>query len=790
MNTKVLGLLFCSAILYSQNIQNNPGSNHGNKFEQLGTILPTPNVYRTASGAPGQAYWQQRADYDIEAYLDEDKRNLKGSETITYYNNSPDDLDYLWLQLDENQQSSVKNADYPFSSTLPKTAVIENLKPTELPVADNGYGVNLEKVTDASGKPLKYVVNKTMMRIDLPKALKKGEQFVFKINWNYNIPNRIEKGGRGGFENFPEDGNDLYTTAQWFPRMCVYSDFQGWQNHQFTGRGEFALVFGNYKVKLNVPADHIVGGTGECKNYEQVLTSEQLSRYRKAESATEPVEIVTLDEAKKAEKKKSKDRKTWIFEANDVRDFAWTSSRKFIWDGMRVTIPENNNKVMAMSFYGKEAYGLYRKFSTKAVAHTIKTYSEFTIPYPYPVAQSVEAANGMEYPMICFNYGRTEKDGTYSEAIKNGMLGVIIHEVGHNFFPMIINSDERQWSWMDEGLNTFVEYLTEEKWDNKFPSKRGPAWTIVDYMKLPKDELEPIMSNSENIARFGPNAYSKPATGLNILRETIMGRELFDKAFKTYAKRWAFRHPEPADFFRTMEDASGEDLDWFWRGWFYGTDPVDITIDKVTVATPDFDAVPKAETVKYTIDKPVVNEFEDISKIRNREDKAIQFYTDSDKDVQDFYYRYDHGQEKVDTSKEYSITPGNLEKVDKKEVSKSQSITAYQIDFTNKGGLVMPIILEFTFEDGSKLNDKINVQIWRHNEKKASKTYYFEKKLKSVQLDPMRETADIDTSNNLWTATSSSEPSTKFQVFKQKQKDAARGASSGKVNPMQAAGKK
>lgn len=790
MNTKALGLLFCSAILYSQNIQNNPGSNHGNKFEQLGTILPTPNVYRTASGAPGQAYWQQRADYDIEAYLDEDKRNLKGSETITYYNNSPDDLDYLWLQLDENQQSSVKNADYPFSSTLPKTAVIENLKPTELPVADNGYGVNLEKVTDASGKPLKYVVNKTMMRIDLPKALKKGEQFVFKINWNYNIPNRIEKGGRGGFENFPEDGNDLYTMAQWFPRMCVYSDFQGWQNHQFTGRGEFALVFGNYKVKLNVPADHIVGGTGECKNYEQVLTSEQLSRYRKAESATEPVEIVTLDEAKKAEKKKSKDRKTWIFEANDVRDFAWTSSRKFIWDGMRVTIPENNNKVMAMSFYGKEAYGLYRKFSTKAVAHTIKTYSEFTIPYPYPVAQSVEAANGMEYPMICFNYGRTEKDGTYSEAIKNGMLGVIIHEVGHNFFPMIINSDERQWSWMDEGLNTFVEYLTEEKWDNKFPSKRGPAWTIVDYMKLPKDELEPIMSNSENIARFGPNAYSKPATGLNILRETIMGRELFDKAFKTYAKRWAFRHPEPADFFRTMEDASGEDLDWFWRGWFYGTDPVDIAIDKVTVATPDFDAVPKAETVKYTIDKPVLNEFEDISKIRNREDKAIQFYTDSDKDVQDFYYRYDRGQEKVDTSKEYSITPGNLEKVDKKEVSKSQNITAYQIDFTNRGGLVMPIILEFTFEDGSKLNDKINVQIWRHNEKKASKTYYFEKKLKSVQLDPMRETADIDTSNNLWTATSSSEPSTKFQVFKQKQKDAARGASSGKVNPMQATGKK
>ncbi len=789
MNKKVLGLLLCSAVLSAQNIQNNPGSNHGNKFEQLGTILPTPNVYRTASGAPGSAYWQQRADYDIEAYLDEDKHQLKGSETITYFNNSPDDLDYIWLQLDENEHSTVRNADFPFSTTLPKRAVISNLKTTDLPAPDNGYGVNLEKVTDASGKLLNFTVNKTMMRIDLPKVLKKGEAITFKISWNYNISNRITEGGRGGYENFPEDGNDLFTMTQWFPRMCVYSDFHGWQNHQFTGRGEFALVFGNYKVKLNVPADHIVGATGECKNYEQVLSSEQLARYRKAQNADEPVEIVTLDEARKAEKNHSKQRKTWIFEANDVRDFAWTSSRKFIWDGMRVTIPENNNKVMAMSFYGKEAYGLYRKFSTKAVAHTIKTYSEFTIPYPYPVAQSVEAANGMEYPMICFNYGRTEKDGTYSEAIKNGMLGVIIHEVGHNFFPMIINSDERQWSWMDEGLNTFVEYLTEEKWDNKFPSKRGPAWTIVDYMKLPKDELEPIMSNSENIARFGPNAYSKPATGLNILRETIMGRELFDKAFKTYAKRWAFRHPEPADFFRTMEDASGEDLDWFWRGWFYGTDPVDIAIDKVTVATPDFDAVPKSETVKYTVDKPALNTFEDISKVRNREDQSIKFYADQDKAVQDFYYRYDRGQENVDTSKAYEIVVNNLVKTDEKDIKREKNITAYQIDFSNKGGLVMPIILEFTFEDGTKASDKINVQIWRHNEQKVSKTYYFDKKVKSIQLDPMKETADIDTSNNLWTANSSAEAPSKFQVFKQKQKDAARGASNGKVNPMQAAGK-
>ena len=771
----------------AQNIQNNPGSNHGNRFEQLGTILPTPNNYRTASGAPGHEYWQQRADYDISAYLDEDKLNLKGSETITYYNNSPDELEYLWIQLDENQQSSVKNAGYDSSSMLPKQTSNTRLTATELPAKDNGFGVNLEKVTDAEGKPLSYVVNKTMMRIDLPKKLKKGETFKFKIDWNYNISDRMKMGGRGGYEFFPEDGNYLFTMTQWYPRLCVYSDFQGWQNHQFTGRGEFALTFGNFKVKMNVPADHTIASTGVGKNFSEVLTPEQLARWQKAQNATEPVEIVTLDEAKKAEKSKSKNRKTWVFEAENVRDFAWTSSRKFIWDAMPQVIAENNNKVMCMSLYPKEAYGLYRKYSTKAVAHTIKTYSDFTIPYPYPVAQSIEASNGMEYPMICFNYGRTEKDGTYSEGIKNGMLGVIIHEVGHNFFPMIINSDERQWSWMDEGLNTFVEYLTEELWDNKFPSKRGPAHTIVDYMKLPKDQLEPIMSNSENIIQFGPNAYSKPATGLNILRETIMGRELFDKAFKTYAKRWAFKHPEPADLFRTMEDASGEDLDWFWRGWFYSTDPVDIAIDKVTVATPDFDGKANAREFKYKVEKPALNDFEDISKIRNREDKKITFYTDKDTSTQDFYWRYDRGLENVDTTKEYTIKGEAAENLNEKERANFKNLTGYQIDFSNKGGLVMPIILEFTFEDGSKLNDKISAQIWRKNEKSVSKTYFFDKKLKSIQLDPMKETADIDTSNNFWGTFS--EP-TKFQVFKDRQQQRARGAAAGMVNPMQAAGKK
>jgi hypothetical protein len=766
----------------AQNTQNNPGSNHGNKFEQLGTILNTPNEQRTASGAPGVKYWQQRADYDIKCTLDEKNLRLTGKETITYTNNSPDVLTYIWLQLDENEHSDTKNANYQSSSKLPPMGTIQSVDRTQAQAAANDYGVNVVSLTDAAGKKLDYTVNKTMMRVELPTGLKSGQAFVFNVGWNYRIGDRIAQGGRGGYEFFPEDGNHLFTMAQWYPRLCVYSDFQGWQNHQFTGRGEFALTFGNFKVQITAPSDHVIGGTGECINYSAVLTPAQLTRWQKAKVSDVPVEIVTLADAKLAETKKSTQTKTWVFQANNVRDFAWTSSRKFIWDAMAQKIA--GKSVMCMSYYGKEAYGLYSKFSTRAVAHTIKTYSDFTFPYPYPVAQSVEAANGMEYPMICFNYGRTEKDGTYSETSKNGMLGVIIHEVGHNFFPMIVNSDERQWTWMDEGLNSFVEYLTEELWDNKFPSKKGPAYTIVDYMKLPKDQLEPTMTNSENIVRFGPNAYSKPATALNILRETIMGRELFDYAFKEYARRWAFKHPTPADLFRTMEDASGEDLDWFWRGWFYSTDACDISLDSVKVARPDFSAkIPEARSVNARVDKAQVNTFEDLSKIRNREDKRIVFYTDKDQNARDFYWRYDRGMEKVDTTSQKMEFGRQVESLSSEEQAKYAGKYFYEIDFSNKGGLVMPVILEFTYKDGTKKIDKIPAQIWRLNEQKGSKFYIEDKEIASIQLDPMRETADIDETNNTW---GGKKEVSKFQMFKQKGATAARGQSMG-TNPMQKA---
>ena len=786
-------LIIASAtVLIAQDIRNNPTSNHGNKFEQLGTILPTPNEYRTASGAPGVKYWQQRADYDIKATLDEKKLLLTGAETVTYFNNSPDVLTYLWLQLDENEHSTVNNGGFPEESRMGRAVTPATIDKMMEQKSDNGLGHIISSLTDALGAKLKYTINGTMMRIDLPAALKPGQKFTFKLNWTYKITDRMTVAGRGGFEYFPEDGNYLFTMAQWYPRLCVYSDFQGWQNHQFTGRGEFALVFGNYKVAITVPSDHVVMATGQGQNYPAVLSAAQLARWTKAQTATEPVEVVTLDEAKAAEKNKATTNETWVFNAENVRDFAFGSSRKFIWDAMAANV--EGKKVMCMSAYGKEAYGLYRKFSTKAVAHTIKSYSKFSIAYPYPVAQSIEASNGMEYPMICFNYGRTSADGTYTESAKNGMLGVIIHEVGHNFFPMIINSDERQWSWMDEGLNSFVEYLTEELYDNKFPSRGGPAWSIADYMRLPKDQLEPIMSNSENIIQFGPNAYTKPATALNILRETIMGRELFDYAFKEYARRWAFKHPTPADLFRTMEDASAVDLDWYWRGWFYGIDPVDIAIDTVKHAVYDATAAAPASMGGAMMrggrggmgggargmDKPQVPAFDDISKVRNRADKSIVFLTDSDTSLRDFYWRYDRGIEPYDTAaKQPAMNFGAPEALTEVEKAKYTDVNLYEITFLNKGGLVMPIIVEFTFADGTKETQKLSAQIWRKNENKVTSVFLTNKKAVSIQLDPMRETADIDESNNKWPNVLA--PS-KFTMFKMK--GFGRGQSIG-LSPMQ-----
>ncbi len=743
---------------------------HGNRFEQLGTELRTPNVYRTASGAPGHMYWQQKADYEIEVALNDENQSIQGSERITYYNNSPDALDYLWVQLDQNERD--KDSETPKmdrSSINPKMG-LRQLQ--GIIWHDMDLGLKILSVQDEDGQDIPVTINQTMMRIDLSAPLLSGESFEFSIDWSFNIHDRVSFiGGRPGYELFEKDGNYLYTMAEWFPRMAVYSDFEGWQNKQFVGRGEFALVFGDYQVNITVPSDHMVGATGELQNPEDVLSDREMERWDQAkESYNSPVVIRTQAEAEKLEKGKASGTKTWTYYAENVRDFAWTSSRKYIWDAMAVNV--GGKDVMAMSYYAKEANPLWGQYSTKVVAHTLKSYSARTFDYPYPVAISVEASNGMEYPMICFNYGRPDSDGTYSEAIKYGMISVIIHEVGHNFFPMIVNSDERQWTWMDEGLNTFLQFLAEQEWDRDYPSRRGPAHKIVPYMKSEKHLLEPIMTNSENIIQFGPNAYAKPATALNVLRETVMGRELFDYAFKKYAERWKFKHPTPDDLFRTLEDASAVDLDWFWRGWFYGTEPVDIAIVQVNwykIDSRQPSEIKEVEKALYEREEVY------LTRSRNRVD-VEETVVEKDPETRDFYNSYDRFRVGPEDEKAYRDFVNSLSQEERAMLE--SGLNFYEITFNNLGGLVMPLIIEFQYTDGTSDIERIPAQIWSLDEYEVSKVFAKEKEVKQIVLDPFRETADIDESNNYWPRRFT--PS-KFELFKQNMP--ARGTSSG-PNPM------
>jgi hypothetical protein len=726
------------------------------KFRQMGPDeMATPNTYRTASGAPGTDYWQQQVDYKMKIRLDDDIQKIHGEEVITYHNNSPDVLYYLWIQLDQNIYAKDNN-----TAKIEQMKISDQMQTNDLidlyPWFDGGF--KLDKVADAAGKDLPYIVNQTMMRIDLPKPIQPGQSYSFQINWNYNINDRMRLGGRSGYEYFDTDKNYLYTIAQYYPRLVAYMDYSGWQHKQFLGSGEFTLDFGNYEVALTVPSDHIVAASGVLQNPKDVLTADQLSRYNKAKTSTEPVIICTQDEAIAREKGHEKAMKTWVFKAENVRDFAFATSRKFIWDAQSVDI--NGKKPMAMSFYPKEGNPLWEQYSTRVVAHTLKSYSAHTIDYPYPVAISVHAKwIGMEYPMICFNGGRPEADGTYSEGTKTGMLSVIIHEVGHNFFPMIINSDERQWTWMDEGLNTFCEYLAEKEWDREFPIRRGPARNIVDYMKGDKTKMSPIMTNSESIYQFGNNAYGKPATGLNILRETIMGRELFDYAFKEYCRRWAFRHPTPEDFFRSMEDASAVDLDWFWRGWFYTTEHCDMNLKSVREFTINGHD-PKVE--KALLKAKADAQPADISLTRDKQEGIIPI-VDQNPVTRDKYNDDNPYAVTPEDEKKYEEYKKNLTPEEQKLLNETNYF--YELTVENVGGLLMPVIFEFTFEDGTKQIERIPAEIWKMSEASASKVFRFGKKVTNIALDPLLETADVELNNNFWPTRNV--PS-QFELFKQK----------------------
>jgi hypothetical protein len=725
------------------------------KFRQLEEVLPTPNDARTASGAPGAGYWQQQADYEINVELDDEKQRIIGSETITYANRSPDSLTYLWLQLDANHFAPASDGHMTMRSLVtPKT----EFEVMDLILTRRRFdgAMTVSAVQDDKGRPLPHHIVKTMMRIDLPKPLSPGATTKFRVDWSYAINDAKILPARTGYEYFEEDKNYIYEIAQWFPRLAAYTDSTGWQHKQFVGSGEFTLEFGNYLVRITVPSDQVVGATGVLLNPQEVLTPAQMERLEQAKSAAKPIFIVTPEEAKANEKSRQAGKKTWIYKADNVRDFAFAASRKFIWDAQGHDV--EGNTVLAMSLYPNEGEPLWSKYSTHAIIHTLDVYSKFSFRYPYPIAISVNGpVGGMEYPMICFNGPRPEKDGTYSDETKYGLISVIIHEVGHNFFPMIVNTDERQWTWMDEGINTFLQYLSEQEWEKDYPSRRGEPKDIVEYMK--STEQVPIMTNSESVLQFGNNAYAKPATALNILRETILGRELFDFAFKEYARRWMFKRPQPADFFRTIEDASGVDLDWFWHGWFYTTDHVDVAIDNVrrmTLDTEDPD-VDKARLRQERDAEPTTQ-----STQRN---EALVKRVDQFPELKDFYNSFDKFAVTDQDRKDYRKLLEGLSDKEKQLLKSAHHFTV--VDFSNVGGLVTPLIVVLTFADNSTEEIRIPAEIWRYDARKSAKLFVTDKEVVAVGLDPQLETADTDVSNNHFPRKIT--PS-RFKLFKEEKK--------------------
>ena len=741
--------------------------NFEDKFRQLDEVLPTPNVYRNAAGEPGHQYWQQQVDYTIAARLIEDQRRLEATQDITYYNNSPDTLKYLWVQLDQNKfkddsMSALTTTFGGIGNRGPGTKSISDDEPAQISLSalrrqqfvdDTELGYTISRVVDGLGNALSYTTVGTLMRVDLLTPLKSGERTRFTMDFAFNIVEEDAVSARAGYEHFPDDaregGNDIFLLAQWFPRLAAYTDYEAWTNKEFIGRGEFTLEFGNYDVSLTVPADHIVSATGVLQNPKDVLTEEQQRRLDQAKTAERTVFVVTEEEALENEKAGTSDSKTWRFTAKNVRDFAWASSRKFMWDARGYQQGGDVMPVvMAMSFFPKEGGDLWKKYSTESIIHTMDVYTRFSFDYPYPVAQSVNGpVGGMEYPMITFNGPRTElqDDGsrTYSQAEKRFLIGVVIHEVGHIYFPMIVNSDERQWTWMDEGLNSFLDGVAGREWDPTIPWGVEPR-DITGYMK--SSVQVPIMTQSDSVLRLGPNAYTKPAAALNILRETILGRELFDFAFKEYAQRWMYKRPTPSDFFRTMEEASGVDLDWFWRGWFYTTDHVDISIDRVyqlrlDTQDPDIDF---ARERQEELDKP-----KSLTDERNKSE-GKELWVDRFSDINDFY---DENDRFTVTNKErnsYKKFLKDLKPWERKALERAvaEDKNYYVMDFSNHGGLVMPIILEMTFTDGSTDMMRIPAEIWRRTPKAVSKLIITDKELASVTVDPRWETADVDTQNN------------------------------------------
>lgn len=822
----------------ASNLYAHPNHLHSTKhhpadpFRQLEEVWPTPDELRLASGAPGPKYWQQKVDYQIDVELNDVNRSLNGKALITYHNQSPHPLEYLWLQLDQNRFKA-SSASHLTKTFKGKDKVYFGQLSGPRNVRRRVPGVQVKAVYHSKNEPLATKVIDTMMRVKLPKVLQSGAAFKFTVEWSVNLLRHKDTWARSGYEdlkslteldeavkaakakleapakpnNKPSDQKDnetespdelkkkptiktvaelsepskpqskvgnkesvlpksfeakqeqadsnqieregtvptrrIYEIAQWYPRLAAYTDVTGWQNKQFLGNGEFTLEFGEFLVRITAPDHLTLTATGELMNPAEVLTMTQRKRLEDSNVAETPQYIISPEEARQQSLQQPKGTKTWIFGASQVRDFAFAASNTFIWDAMAYR-PEGRDSVMAMSFYPLEAQALWKRYSTHTVIHALEQYERFTFPYPYPVAISVNGpVFGMEYPMITFNGVRPKLDGTYSKGAKYALIGVIIHEVGHFFFPMIVNSDERQWTWLDEGINSFLQYQAERAWEKDYPSWNGAPDKMITYMTS-KDQM-PIMTNSESLIQFGPNAYGKPATALSVLRETVMGPELFDEAFRAYAKRWRFKRPMPSDFFRTLEDVSGVDLDWFWNAWFYSTAHVDIQIKdlrRLRLKTKD----PKQDKAVDRMRHEAKAKY--IAEIR---DEGRSFRVKNYPELADFYNRFDPH---VATESEIEQAKKAKEALKKEHPDRVKELEIkayfYELSLVNKGGVVTPLPLLLRYANKQSEMRYIPAEVWRKNAKEVKILLDLESELISVEFDPFHETGDAHKEDNVF----------------------------------------
>lgn len=551
-----------------------PGSNY-NYHDAFAPFFYTKNgsEFRAADGQQGPKYWQNRANYQLAARLNDQTNEVTGTEVLTYTNNSPQRLSFLWMQLDQN----LFKADSRGSAIIPPSGS-RNGTGGRAAMADAGYKIKSVKMVAAKGgaaTELKYLINDTRMQIFLTPAqivAANGGQIKLTIEYSYIVP---EYGSdRTGIQN--TKNGKIYTVAQWYPRMYVYDDIMGWNALPYTGPSEFYLEYGDFDLSITAPANHIVVASGELQNPSEVYTPEQLKRWAAAEKSENTVIIRSADEVTNpASRPAGKKELTWKFKIKNARDASWASSAAFIVDAAKMDLP-SGKKSIAISAYpvesnGNEAWGR----STEYVKKSIEYNSQKWFEYPYPAATAVAGAvGGMEYPGIVF---------CSSRAKKGQLWGVNDHEFGHTWFPMIVGSNERLYGWMDEGFNTFINTLSTADFNKGEYAPKRPTDMQVVGARLTNPNLEPVLSNPENLKEVnnGTLLYFKPGTGLTLLREQILGPERFDFAFKTYIARWAFKHPTPDDFFRTMENASGESLQWFWRGWFVNNWRLDVSVDDV-----------------------------------------------------------------------------------------------------------------------------------------------------------------------------------------------------------------